>query len=341
MVTKKTLIIGGGIAGITAAQKISQAGFEAVIVEKNSELGGNARSLTATFPELDDAQKLLKTELDAVTADNKITVYTGATITKVAGQIGNFTVEISTSGGIKSENVAAIIVATGFNYFDPTVYTEYGYGRLENVVTSLEFEKMLAEGKMPAQGAPVVVFVHCVGSRDKAKGYRFCSKICCTYSAKHAIMLKKKYPDANGFVFYIDIRALGKGYEEFIRDAMEIYGARYIRGRVAKVLERQGKLLVRAEDSLIGNPVELEADLVVLASAMEPNPDAKALAELLKVETDEYGFFKEAQSNTHPANSSRQGIFLAGSCTAPMEIANAVALAGAAAAEAIIIMAGE
>lgn len=339
---KKALIIGGGIAGITAAQKVAQAGFEAVVVEKGSVLGGNMRNLTATFPELDNAQEILQKEVDVVKSSNKINVYTEAYVSKVSGEVGSFEVEITTKSGVKNEAVSTIIVATGFNYFDPTVYTEYGYGRLKNVVTSLEYEKMISEGNIPkANEGAVVVFVHCVGSRDKAKGYRFCSKICCTYSAKHAIMLKQKYANASAFVFYIDIRALGKGYEEFIRDAMEVYGVRYIRGRVAKVMERQDKLLVRAEDSLIGNPVELEADLVVLASAMEPNPDARALAQTLNIQTDEYGFFKEAQSNTHPVNSSRAGIYLAGSCTAPMEIASAVALGGAAASEAIIIMVGE
>lgn len=195
---------------------------------------------------------------------------------------------------------------------------------------------MAAEGRLP-KGKVRVVFVHCVGSRDKAKGYRYCSKICCSYSAKHAIMMKKANPESRNYVFYIDIRALGKGYEEFIRSAMEEYNVRYIRGRVAKVLPEGDKLLVRAEDSLMGNPVEVEADLVVLASAMEPPVGSRELAQTLGIETDEYGFFQELEANVSPCHSTKPGVFLAGSCTQPMEIASAVAMGGLAATEALTL----
>lgn len=340
---KKALVIGGGIAGITAANKIAASGYPVILVEKSSSLGGHMKDLTATFPELDNPEELVNAEIKQLETNGNIKVMARSTVTGVTGEAGNYEVKITYGEAETTENVGAIVVATGYNYMDPTVYTEYGWGRQKNVVTSLEFEKIIAEDKIPAPANgrfPVVVFVHCVGSRDRAKGYRFCSKICCTYSAKHATLLKKKHPEAAAYVFYIDIRALGKGYEEFIRDAMEVYGVRYIRGRVAKVLETGNKLIVRAEDSLIGNPVEVEADMVVLASAMEPRKDARDLANILGIETDEYGFFKEAQSNTHPARSSKEGIYLAGSCTAPMEIANSVALGGLAASEVASLFAG-
>lgn len=258
------------------------------------------------------------------------------TLQSVSGSAGNFTVELSTPAGKRSENVSSIIVAPGFHYMEPTAYTEYYYGHSPKVVTSLEFEKMAAEGRLP-KGKARVVFVHCVGSRDKAKGYRYCSKICCSYSAKHAIMMKKANPESKNYVFYIDIRALGKGYEEFIRSAMEEYNVRYIRGRVAKVLPEGDRLLVRAEDSLMGNPVEVEADLVVLASAMEPPVGSRELAQILGIETDEYGFFQEIEANVRPCHSTKSGVFLAGSCTQPMEIASAVAMGGLAATEALTL----
>ncbi|WP_434512780.1 CoB--CoM heterodisulfide reductase iron-sulfur subunit A family protein [Desulfitobacterium sp. AusDCA] len=333
---KKTLVIGGGIAGITAAEKVAQNRGEVVLIEKENELGGNFAKLTFTFPVLGDAKALLNKEIDAAQSLSGIKILKGTTLAKVDGSAGNFTVELNTPAGKRMESAASIIVAPGFHYMEPTAYTEYYYGRSPKVVTSLEFEKMAAEGRLP-KGKARVVFVHCVGSRDKAKGYRYCSKICCSYSAKHAIMMKKANPESKNYVFYIDIRALGKGYEEFIRSAMEEYNVRYVRGRVAKVLPEGDKLLVRAEDSLIGNPIEVEADLVVLASAMEPPEGSRELAEILGIETDEYGFFQEVEANVRPCHSSKPGVFLAGSCTQPMEIASAVAMGGLAATEALIL----
>ncbi len=338
--TNKVLVIGGGIAGITAAMKLAESGKQVVLVEKTGQLGGNFGELAMTFPALGDAQALLTRETKAVKEQPGVEIIYNSELSKVSGKAGSFSVEISTGDKTKKLQVGAIILATGFNYFDPTIYTEYGYGRAKNVVTSLEFEKMVAAGKL-SEGAPKVVFVHCVGSRDRSKGYRYCSKICCTYSAKHAIMLKQKNPKARGYVFYIDIRALGKGYEEFVRDAMESYGTRYIRGRVAKVIPSGEKLIVRAEDSLIGNPIEIEADYVVLASAMEPTKGSKEIAGILDIELDQYGFFKELEENTRPTHSTKPGIFLAGSCTQPMEIAQAVAQGGLAASEVMAMLAKE
>lgn len=335
--SKKTLVIGGGIAGITAAQKIAQNGGDVLLIEKETQLGGNFAKLMYTFPVLGNAKALVNKEIDTTRSMGNIEILTGTTLQACKGSAGDFNVELKTGNGNRSENVAAIVVAAGFHYMEPTAYTEYSYGRSPKVVTSLEFEKMAAENRLP-QGKARVVFVHCVGSRDKAKGYRYCSKICCSYSAKHAIMMKKANPQAMAYVFYIDIRALGKGYEEFIRSAMEEYNVRYIRGRVAKVIESSGKLLVRAEDSLIGNPVEVEADLVVLASAMEPPEGSTELAGVLGIATDEYGFFQEAEANVRPCHSSKAGIFLAGSCTQPMEIANAVAMGGLAASEVLTLL---
>lgn len=334
--SKKTLVIGGGIAGIIAAEKVAQNGEQVVLVEKEDQLGGNFSKLTFTFPVLGDAKGLIGKEIDTIQSLPEIEILIGTTVAKCEGNAGHFTVELNTPSGKRLETFASIIVATGFHYMEPNAYTEYSYGRTPKVVTSLEFEKMAAEGRLP-QGKARVVFVHCVGSRDKAKGYRYCSKICCSYSAKHAIMMKKANPESRNYVFYIDIRALGKGYEEFIRSAMEEYNVRYIRGRVAKVLLEGEKLLVRAEDSLIGNPIEVEADLVVLASAMEPPVGSRELAKTLGIDTDEYGFFQEVEANIRPGHSSKSGIFLAGSCTQPMEISNAVAMGGLAACEALTL----
>ncbi|SKA01131.1 CoB--CoM heterodisulfide reductase iron-sulfur subunit A family protein [Selenihalanaerobacter shriftii] len=332
--SKKALVIGGGVAGINAAAELATNDKSVILVEKTGKLGGNVNDMAATFPELDNAQPLLDDQKAKVEDNDNVEIKFNSEVTSVSGKAGDFKVEINENGDKVTEEIGAVVVASGFNYMEPNDYSEYGYKRLDNVVTSQEYEKMVMNGDIKKYDGGNVAFVHCVGSRDQVKGYRYCSKICCTYSAKHAILLKEKVPSANAFVFYIDIRALGKGYEEFIRDAIEEYSVRYIRGRVSKVINQgNNKVLVKAENSLIGDPVELEADLVVLASAMEPQKNSEELANVLGIETDEYGFYKEAQSNMEPVKSSKEGILLAGSCTAPLEIRESVAMGKAAASE--------
>lgn len=177
---------------------------------------------------------------------------------------------------IITEKVGAILVATRFDLSDPTEYSEYGGGRYKDVISGLQLERMInasgpTEGhlKRPSDGQELktIVFIQCVGSRDENIGRPYCSKICCMYTAKHAILAKEHIPEANVYVFYIDIRAAGKNYEEFVRRAIEQYGAIYLRGRVSRIWERQGKLIVRGADALSRGQLEIEADLVVLATA--------------------------------------------------------------------------
>jgi heterodisulfide reductase subunit A len=197
-------------------------------------------------------------------------------------------------------DVAAIIVATGFDLIDPRTKPEFGYGVYPNVLTGLEFErlssasgptggKVLVNGKEPKD----VVFIHCVGSRDPHTGVPYCSRICCMYTAKHAHLVRDKLPDARITVFYIDMRAFGKGYEEFY-DRVKEERVIYRRGEPSEVYKRGERLVVRAEDSLLGRTVEVEADLVVLATAVVPRADAQAVAELLGLERSPDGYFREA-----------------------------------------------
>jgi len=243
---------------------------------------------------------------------------------------------------LREEKVGAIIVATGFDTFDPTVLQEYGYGRYKDVITSLQFERLInasgptgGEVKRPSDGKHPkrVAFVQCVGSRDDTVERPYCSKVCCMYTAKHTILLKEHEPDSKSYVFYIDIRAPGKGYEEFVRRAQEEYGATYIRGKVAKIYERGGKLVLKAEDTLIGKQVEIEVDLVVLAVGIEPKKDAKDLARKLNISYDTYGFYNEAHPKLRPVETLTDGIYLAGVCQGVKDIPDAVAQGSAAAAK--------
>jgi heterodisulfide reductase subunit A len=243
-------------------------------------------------------------------------------------------------------DVGAIVVATGTTVFDPSRYPEYGYGRHPDVITNLQFERMSnasgptggrvlrpSDGRVPQS----VVFVQCVGSRDPARGKAYCSKVCCMISAKQLRIFKHHNPEGRAYVFYIDNRAGGKGYEEFLRQAIEEDGAQYIRGRVAKVFEEAGRLLVRGENSLVGGPVEVEADLVVLATGLVPQNDVAAVAKALNLSTDRDGFFIELHPKLGPVETSLSGIYLAGAAQGPKDIPESVAQGAAAGAEALAL----
>ena len=247
---------------------------------------------------------------------------------------------------IKELDVGAIVVATGVDIFDANKYPEYGYGKYPDVITNLQFERLCnasgpTSGKVlrPSDGTipRSVVFIQCVGSRDKSKGNEYCSKVCCMISAKQLSIFKHHNPNGEAYVFYIDNRAGGKGYEEFLRRAIEEEGANYIRGRVAKVFQEGGRLVVRGENSLAGGPVEIEADLIVLATGLVPQNDYMNVARALNLSTDKYGFFMELHPKLGPAETSLGGIYLAGCAQGPKDIPESVAQGGAAAAEVLTL----
>ena len=218
----------------------------------------------------------------------------------------------------------AIVLATGFDIKRADFFPEYGFGKYKDVIDGLQFERIasasgptlgeirrLSDGKIPKK----VVFIACAGSRDPAKGIEYCSKICCMYTAKHAILYKHKIHDGQAYVFYMDIRAGGKNYDEFTRRAIEEEGAKYIRGRVSRIYERDGKLIVVGADTLMNaRPVVIEADMVVLATAGVASPGSEELAQKLHVAYDQYKFFTEAHPKLRPVETNTAGIFLAGAC---------------------------
>ncbi len=425
-VTKRALVIGGGIAGIQAALDIADAGYEVVLVEREPSIGGHMAQLSETFPTLDCSQCILTPKMVQVRQHPKIKLYTYSVVEGVQGYMGNFEVTIRkkarsvredlctgcglcmqrcparrdmipsefdrglgtrpaiytpfpqavpnvpvidrehcryfTEGKCRvcervcpvkaidyeqqdeliTEKVGAIVVATGYELISPSLYGEYGGGRFKDVIDGLQFERLLSAsgptgGRIlrPSDGkeAKVVVFIACVGSRDRAKGIPYCSKICCMYIAKHALLFKHRVHDGECYVFYMDIRAGGKGYDEFVRRAIEEEGACYIRGRVSRIYESNGKLVVKGMDTLSGKLIEVEADLVVLATAMRPSDGFEELARKLRISYDEHGFFSEAHPKLRPVETTTAGVFLAGACQAPKDIPDSVAQASAAAAK--------
>ncbi len=428
-VTKRALVIGGGIAGIQSALDVADAGFEVDIVEKSPTIGGRMAQLDKTFPTLDCSACILTPKMVEAAQHEKINIISYAELESLSGFVGNFTATIrkkarfidedKCSGcGVCTEkcpsrkglddfnmrlnkrgavyipfaqaipNVAvidaeqclhfrtgkcgicqkncsakaidfeqkdqlierkygAIVVATGFRPIDASVFNEYAYNDSPDVVTSLEFERIMnAAG--PTKGQLVrpsdhehpleIVFIQCVGSRcteDAEKGKPYCSKICCMYTAKHAMLVREKYPDVKVHVFYIDARTPGKNFDEFFRRAVEQYDVDYIKGMVGKVAVEGNKLHVQGSDLLGGEQVHINADMVVLATAIEPDPTARALGTMLTASMDTNDFFTEAHPKLRPVESPTAGVFLSGVAQGPKDIPETVAQAGAAAAKVI------
>jgi heterodisulfide reductase subunit A len=428
-VTRRALIIGGGVAGIQAALDIAEGGCEVVLVEREPSIGGKMAGLSETFPTLDCSQCILTPRMVDVSQHPKIKLYSYSEVESVRGFVGNFEVSIRKkaryvdinkctgcgacwnacpskknlsefdfhmgtrtaiyvpfpqavparpvidknacikltkgkcgicakkcqAGAIRyddqdevvTESVGAIVVATGYKPYDiakeqsnekVSGYGEYGYGKYPDVINSLQFERLVSASgptsgqlKRPSDGKEPksVVFISCVGSRDNAKGLSYCSKICCMVNAKHTMLYKHKVHDGQAHVFYMDIRAGGKNYDEFVRRAIEQDGAHYHRGRVSKITEENGQLIVRGVDTLAGEPLSVAADMVVLSSAICPADGVEELAQKLGVGYDEYGFLSESHPKLRPVETNAAGVFVCGTCQGPKDIPESVAQASA------------
>ena len=243
-------------------------------------------------------------------------------------------------------DVGAIVVATGYDLYDPEKLKEYGYGSIPDVITSLQFERLLSasgptagdvkrisDGKVPKR----VVFIQCAGSRDKENHLEYCSKICCMYTAKHALLYKHRVHDGEPIIFYIDVRTAGKGYEEFYNRVTD-EGTIYIRGKVSKVYQDNGKIIVLGADTLSGKQVEVETDMVVLATAMVQTQGSDEFIRKLKIQCDARGFLSEAHPKLRPVESLTTGIYLAGAAQGPKDIPEVVAQASGAASKALGIL---
>jgi heterodisulfide reductase subunit A len=347
-VTSAALIVGGGIAGLQAALDIADAGYEVHVVEKESTLGGHLGALSTTFPTLDSVPSLLAEVVERVESHPRIEVLTDSEVVGVDGFIGNFDVEVQSDGlgsdapTTSSLTVGAIVVATGFETFDAARKPEFGYGIYDNVLTGLDLEKLLLDSQTTEAANLLgdgdvkhVVFIQCVGSRDRNGGNPYCSRVCCMSTAKQAHLLRERLPDARITVFYMDVRAFGKGCEQFY-DRVREERVLYRRGNPSEIYRRGDRLVVRAEDTLLGDPIEVEADLVVLATGLVPRHDAGDIANLLKLSRSEDGFFMELHPKLRPVDTTTDGVFLAGCCQGPKDITDTIAQAKAAASSALI-----
>jgi len=344
-VTPGALVVGGGVAGMVAALDVADAGFPVYLVEKSGRLGGRLVDLNRVFPTLESVAELLEPLVERVHSHSNITVLLNSQVVSVEGYVGNFEVTVSGRGpnpqsSTSSVQVGSIIVATGYDVFDPRRRPELGYTRYPNVVTSLEMERRLFEGDLTVGGRSPksVAFIQCVGSRDVQLGNPYCSRVCCMYTAKQARLVKELLPEADVTVFYMDVRTFGKGAEEFWDEA-RAKGVRYRRGNISEIYrsgQRGDRVVLEGEDTLLGQPFDLEADLVVLAVGMEARDDTAELSTLLKLPRSADGFFLELHPKLRPVDTAVDGVFLAGCCQGPKDIPDTIAQAKAAASSALI-----
>ncbi len=406
--SRDVLVIGGGIAGISASLQLANSGYRVYLVEKNPSIGGRMAQLSKTFPTLDCAPCILSPRMVDVAQNPNIALYTGSEVIGLDGSPGNYKVKIRigprgvnpkkcigcakcekvcpskipnefeeclyerkaiykpfpqavpasyiidferckkcgacvkvcTAHAIDMEekerfqdfDVGAVIVATGFDVFDVKKLHEYDTS-LPDVITSTQMERLMINEcgagmvlKRKADGNRVkkVAFVLCAGSRTRKVGVPYCSKVCCNYSIKQAVILKKTFPYMQVYVYYIDIRAAGRGFEEFYVRAQEEFGVKFIHGRVSDVAKGQNGILVRAEDVTLGEIIENEFDMVVLAAAMVPSKGTEPLAKVLKVPLREDGFVSEKHPKLEPVSTHRPGIFAAGASLGPKDVRDSV-----------------
>ncbi|MGE5073777.1 MAG: FAD-dependent oxidoreductase, partial [Anaerolineae bacterium] len=286
MTSSKVLVIGGGPAGLEAARCVAELGGEAILLEKRDRLGGtpdreNYAKLTHHWRDASEAMAELAA---AVTGHPRVNVMYGAEVKSIGGEEGNFQVAIEAGGSPQTLDVGAVIVATGFQHFDPGRATQYyNYYSFPDVITLTDLEKMLREHCVvrPSNGeAPrKIAFVQCVGSRDRQIGNEYCSKVCCGIASKQAIELRQQLPDSQVFIFYIDMRMYGYWENEIYWPAQEKYKVNYVKGVISEVLPKGGQLLVRGEDTTMSRPMEVTLDLVVLSVGMEPSAGTRAIAQ--------------------------------------------------------------
>jgi len=329
-INHNALVIGGGVAGMTAALELAEQGFETHLLEKSDQLGGNLRRMRFLLNG-DNPQTKLDELIQRVQDQPKIHIFTGSELVDFSGSAGNFKVEFKSNGDIHTASYGAVIVATGAEAYRPN---EYLYGQDERVVTQLELEEKLANDELEAK---VVVMIQCVGSREEPRNY--CSRTCCAQAIKNAIKIKEKKPDTNVFILYRDIRAYGfnEAYYTQARDK----GVRFIRyedGQKPEVSIDNGRLKVSLRDPILDARVNIGCDLLVLSVGTVPGDDNKDLARKLKLPLTEDGFFLEAHIKLRPVDFPSDGIFLCGLAHSPKLIDETITQASAAAARASAIL---
>ena len=322
------VIIGGGIAGLEAAKQIHNFGYQTFLVEKSDHLGGHVASWHRLFPDMMATKPLIK---DMISAIKGVTIFLETQVNSVERAREGYRLSLSNGINITAQ---AVLVASGFQLFEAQRKEEYGYGIYDHVITNADLEAWMNGNKdQRVPTSPKAMgFVHCVGSRDLKAGNSQCSKVCCMTAIKQAIEMKERFPNAEVYCFYMDLRLFGKKYEDFYINAQRDFGIHFVRGRVSEVSETiEGRLQVKAEDTLIGRPLKVQLDMLVLMSGMCCNPQIQTFAEQAKLEIDSDGFLRSKDNITSIIESGQEGIFFAGACTGTKTVPETIPEARAAA----------
>lgn len=331
--SKSVIVIGGGIAGMEASAYLSAMGFNVTLFEKDEKLGGHLLNWERLFPTKRLGSEVLTFLKKGM--DEKIKVYTNTIVKKINEENGKYFVTNHNNEIFEGD---ALLITTGYDLFDARRKEEYGYGIYDNVITSAELETLFLSGKpiLNKQGKVPkrIGFVHCVGSRDRKVGNVYCSKVCCVTAVKQATEIREHLPDCETYCFYMDLRMYGAKFEELYNEAQEKYGVTFIRGRLSEANETlDGSLLVKVEDTLVGRPLKMTVDLLVLMVGFEPSKGTKEIAKILNLSTNSNGFIEVADEHTLTNVTNKKGVFVAGTTTSPRTITNTINDARAAAAE--------
>jgi len=328
-----TLVIGGGVTGLTAALELAEAGQQVYLVEKQNHLGGNVARLDLPAPYLDSAQDILRNWISRVERHPNVRIFLNSELIELKGFNGNFKPRLRTEDGELLElDAGSVLVCTGFKEFDASRIQQYGYGRLPDVITSFELEAMLRQGKLQTKSGKqprYVSIVHCVGSRSQ-EFHAYCSRVCCTTGLKYAFEIKSALPAAHISNLYSDMESFGKGCEEFYRKASEARTSfvMFAKNQLPMIREADAgencSMLITVQEQLSGEEIELPADLVVLMVSMEPQQDASHVARLVNISCDKDGWFIESHPKLDPVATTTDGVYIAGACQFPRDIPESV-----------------
>ncbi|MEF8875052.1 MAG: CoB--CoM heterodisulfide reductase iron-sulfur subunit A family protein, partial [Candidatus Thermoplasmatota archaeon] len=328
----KTVIIGGGPAGMKTALSMAEAGQDVTLIEREDELGGKLNRLNTLFPSDIDAGELAENISHEIEEQHNITVKTSTEVEDVDGYIGNYELTLSDGGVVESDT---IVLTTGFQEIDPEGF--YNYEKDDRVMTQLELDEALAEDSL--EDPENVVFINCVGAMEEERPW--CCRVGCGNSLKNAKAIKEKYPDSNVYILYKDMRVFGKNEEEYYADVQEENGViflRYSGEDKPEVSEKGDKINVKVHDNLLDEDVEIDSDYLVLAMQLEGDPSGSKLQKMLKLSSNPSGFFMEAHAKLRPLEFPSEGVYLAGGAHYPKNIADTLSQADGAASKAEVPM---
>lgn len=337
MASENIIVIGGGPTGLEAARGIADLGYKAILIEARDRLGGNPDSAgyAALTPDMRDAEEAMDVMRNAVIDNPNVEIMLKTTVGAAEGELGNFKVKGKQDGKPMDIEGGAVIIATGFQHFDPGRETQkYGYYEHDDVITLVDAEKMFKSNNFvrPSNGEKPksVAFIQCVGSRDRQIGNEYCSKVCCGISSKQSIEVRHHCPDAKIFIFYIDMRMYGYWENEIYWPAQEEHKVNYIKGMATEIIKKGDHLIVKGEDTTLRRPMEVPMDLVILAVGMEPSVGTKQMAGIFGVQQNKFGFIETIDGALNTVSTNVPGVFAAGACTGPADLEDSISAAGSA-----------